>query len=139
MRTGTGGIMVTTWTTKQPFDHLKLYSEFLKRETDATGTVVLHHGRIKRPGKHVPGFSTVELKPLVVDVDARLATIARSAKDTYTLNQVLVVHRLGIVGAGDSVVLAMVSGDTRDICFAACSWIVDEVKKEECIQLIEHP
>ena len=59
--------MVTTWTTKQPFDHLKLYREFLKRETDATGTVVLHHGRIKRPGKHVPEFSTVELKPLVGD------------------------------------------------------------------------
>ncbi|MCI5141327.1 MAG: molybdenum cofactor biosynthesis protein MoaE [Candidatus Electrothrix sp. ATG1] len=131
--------MITAFVTKQPFDHLKLYSEFLKRETDATGTVVLHHGRVKRPGKQVPEFSTVELKPLIDDVDERLAAIARSAKDTYTLNQVLVVHRLGIIGACDSVLLAIVSGNTRDICFAACSWVVDEVKKEECIQLIEHP
>ncbi len=131
--------MITAFATEQPFDHLKLYHEFLERETNATGTIVLHHGRVKRPGKQVPEFSTVELKPLVDDVDDRLAAIARSAKEKHKLNQVLVVHRLGTIGACDSVLLAIVSGKTRDICFAACSWIVDEVKKEEFIQLIEHP
>lgn len=131
--------MITTFASEQAFDHLKLYSEFLDRETDATGTVVLHHGRVKRPGKQVPDFSTVELKALVDDVDDRLAAIARSAKEKHKLNQVLVVHRLGTIGACDSVLLAIVSGKTRDICFAACAWIVDEVKKEEFIQLIEHP
>jgi molybdopterin synthase catalytic subunit len=131
--------MITAHATQQPFDHLKLYSEFLDRETDATGTVVLHHGRVKRPGKQVPDFSSVELKPLVDDVDNRLAAIARSAKEKFKLNQALVVHRLGTIGACDSVLLAIVSGKTRDICFAACSWIVDEVKKEEFIKLIEHP
>jgi molybdopterin synthase catalytic subunit len=131
--------MITAHATQQPFDHLKLYSEFLDRETDATGTVVLHHGRVKRPGKQVPDFSSVELKPLVDDVDNRLAAIARSAKEKFKLNQALVVHRLGTIGACDSVLLAIVSGKTRDICFAACSWIVDEVKKEEFIELIEHP
>ncbi|MCX5832259.1 MAG: hypothetical protein NT140_10315 [Deltaproteobacteria bacterium] len=35
--------------------------------------------------------------------------------------------------------MAIVSGKTRDRCFEACSWIVDEVKKEEFIHLIEHP
>jgi molybdopterin synthase catalytic subunit len=131
--------MITAFATQQPFDHLKLYSEFLERETDATGTVVLHHGRVKRPGKQVPEFTSVELKPLVDDVDNRLAAIARSAKEKHKLNQVLIVHRLGTIGACDSVLLAIVSGKTRDICFAACSWIVDEVKKEEFIELIEHP
>jgi molybdopterin synthase catalytic subunit len=131
--------MITAHATQQAFDHLKLYSEFLERETDATGTIVLHHGRVKRPGKQVPEFSSVELKPLVDDVDDRLAAIARSAKEKYKLNQALIVHRLGTIGACDSVLLAIVSGKTRDISFAACSWIVDEVKKEEFIQLIERP
>ncbi|MDD2321123.1 MAG: molybdenum cofactor biosynthesis protein MoaE [Geobacteraceae bacterium] len=131
--------MITAHATQQPFDHLKLYSEFLERETDATGTIVLHHGRVKRPGKQVPEFASVELKPLVDDVDDRLAAIARSAKEKFKLNQALIVHRLGMIGACDSVLLAIVSGKTRDISFAACSWIVDEVKKEEFIQLIEHP
>jgi molybdopterin synthase catalytic subunit len=129
--------MITAFSTQQEFDHLELYSAFLGRETDSTGTVVLHHGRVKRPGKQVPNFSTVELKPLVKDVDDRLAGIARKAEETFKLNQVLIVHRLGTIGACDSVLLAIVSGATRDRCFEACSWIVDEVKREEFIELIE--
>ena len=131
--------MITAYATEQPFDHLELYRAFLERETDSTGTVVLHHGRVKRPGKQVPGFSNVELKPLVSDVDDSLAAISRSAEEKFELNQVLIVHRLGIIGACDSVLLAIVSGKTRDRCFAACSWIVDEIKREEFIELIELP
>jgi molybdopterin synthase catalytic subunit len=131
--------MITAYATEQPFDHLELYRAFLERETDSTGTVVLHHGRVKRPGKQVPGFSSVELKPLVSDVDERLAALAGSTEEKFELNQVLIVHRLGVIGARDSVLLAIVSGKTRDRCFAACSWVVDEIKVEEFIELIEHP
>lgn len=131
--------MITSFSTLEEFDHLELYRAFLERETDSTGTVVLHHGRVKRPGKKTPEFSTVELKPLVSDVDDRLAALARSAEEKFELNQVLIVHRLGIIGACDSVLLAIVSGKTRDRCFAACSRIVDEIKREEFIELIEHP
>ncbi len=131
--------MITAYSTKEPFDHLELYRTFLEREADKSGTVVLHHGRVKRPGKQVPGFSVVELKPLVTDVDARLTALAEAAEEKFALNQVLIVHRLGTIGAADSVLLAIVSGKTRDRCFAACSWIVDEIKREEFIELIEHP
>lgn len=130
--------MITAYVTDQPFDHLELYRAFLEREGDCSGTVVLHHGRVKRPGKQVPLFSSVELKPLVADVDGKLAELAREAKKKFELNQVLLVHRLGTVGSCDTVLLAIVSGVTRDRCFAGCSFLVDEVKKEAFIQLIEH-
>lgn len=131
--------MITAYATEQPFDHIELYSSFLAREDEKTGTVVLHHGRVKRPGKQTPDFSSVELKPLVPDVNRRLAELAEFAEEKFELNQVLIVHRLGIIGACDSVLLAIVSGKTRDRCFAACSWIVDEIKREEFIELIENP
>lgn len=131
--------MINAYSTTAAFDHLELYRSFLERETDSTGTVVLHHGLVKRPGKQVPNFSGVELKPLCIDVDDLLADIARRAGERYELNQVLVVHRLGMIGSCDSVLLAIVSGKTRDRCFAACSWIVDEIKQEEFIALLEHP
>lgn len=131
--------MITAFCAAQEFDHLDLYRAFLERETDNTGTVVLHHGRVKRPGKQVPDFTTVELKPLVANPDERLAALARQAEEQFHLNQVLVVHRLGTIGACDSVLLAIVSGKTRDRCFQACSWIVDEIKREEFIELIERP
>ena len=129
--------MITAFSTSHEIDHLDLYRAFLERETDCTGTVVIHHGRVKRPGKQVPDFTRVELNPLVKDVEARLTAIAHQAEERFKLNQVLIVHRLGTIGACDSVLLAIVSGTTRDRCFAACSWIVDEIKQEEFIALVE--
>lgn len=131
--------MTHAYASAEEFDCLELYRSFLEQETDLTGTVVMHHGRVKRPGKQVPDFSSVELKPLVTDVDSRMRAIAEQAKTQFKLNQVLVVHRLGTINACDTVLLAVVSGTTRDRCFAACSWIVDEIKREEFIQLIEQP
>ncbi|QOX78063.1 molybdenum cofactor biosynthesis protein MoaE [Trichlorobacter lovleyi] len=131
--------MIHAYASADAFDCLELYRSFLDQETDLTGTVVMHHGRVKRPGKQVPDFSRVELKPLVFDVDSRMMAIAEQAKTQFKLNQVLVVHRLGSINACDTVLFAVVSGTTRDRCFAACSWIVDEIKREEFIQLIEHP
>lgn len=131
--------MTHAYASAEEFDCLDLYRTFLERETDLTGTVVMHHGRVKRPGKQVPDFSHVDLKSLVTDVDSKMRAIAEQAKTQFQLNQVLVVHRLGIINACDTVLLAVVSGTTRDRCFAACSWIVDEIKREEFIQLIEQP
>lgn len=71
-------------------------------------------------------------------VDDLLTVIAGQARERFELNQVLVVHRLGMIGSRDSVLLAIVSGKTRDRCFAACSWMVDEIKGEEFIALLEH-
>jgi molybdopterin synthase catalytic subunit len=130
--------VITAFTTNQPIDHLALYTRFLEREDDRSGTVVLHHGRVKRPGKHVHDFSSVELAPLCADTDELLAGLARRALERFTLNQVLIVHRLGIVQASDSVLVAIVSGVARDQSFDACRWIVDEIKKEDFIQLTEH-
>ncbi len=131
--------MITVASTENPIDHLGLYQSFLQHETDASGTVVLHHGRVKRPGKQRVNFSAVELRPLVANVDEKLAEIARLAIDKFGVHQVLIVHRLGTIGAGDSVLLAIVSGTSRGPAFEACSWIVDQVKKEEFIELIELP
>ncbi|MBL8968068.1 MAG: molybdenum cofactor biosynthesis protein MoaE [Spirochaetaceae bacterium] len=131
--------MIAAYASRASIDPLGLYEAFLERETDASGTVVLHHGRVKRPGKLVADFSSVELKALAPDVDERLLALASDAAKAFALNQVLVVHRLGRIGAGDGVLLAIVSGATRDRCFAACSWIVDEIKKGDFIELVELP
>jgi molybdopterin synthase catalytic subunit len=131
--------MITTIATDKPLDPVGLYREFLDLETDASGTIVLHHGRVKRPGKKVSDFAWVELRPLIPDVEGRLASLALEAKERFGLNQVLVAHRLGRLEAGGTVLVAIASGKTRDRCFDACSWMVDTIKKEEFIELVEIP
>jgi molybdopterin synthase catalytic subunit len=71
--------MVRAYTTAGPIDHLTLYPRFLDAEDDRSGTVVLHHGRVKRPGKQVPGFARVQLRSLVDDPDAALGRPAQDA------------------------------------------------------------
>lgn len=131
--------MVTARASKCAPDVLELYRAFLDREDDRSGTVVLHHGRVKRPGKQVPDFRSVDLEALTADVERRLAGVAEVTRERYALNQVLLVHRVGTVGAGDTVLVAIVSGETRDRCFEGCRFLVDEVKKEEIIRLVERP
>lgn len=131
--------MITAYATNKPIDYLSLYQTFLDQDSDRTGTVVIHHGVVKRPGKQVADFSAVELKPLCADVDMRLTNLAAQTAERFALNQILLAHRTGRIGPRDSVLLAIVSGTTRDRCFAACSFLVDEIKKEAIIQLVEHP
>jgi molybdopterin synthase catalytic subunit len=129
--------MVTAFATSEHVDAVMLYTNFLAHETDATGTVVMHHGQVKRPGKQIADFSTVDLKALTFDVNEKLGSLAENAKLQFELNQVLIVHRLGEIKARDTVLVVIVSGKTRHRCFNACSWIVDKIKQEEFISLVE--
>jgi molybdopterin synthase catalytic subunit len=129
--------MITAFATEEPFDAPALYGLFLAHETDATGTVVMHHGLVKRPGKHIADFSSIALKSLTFDVNEKLGSLAERAKSQFGLNQVFVVHRLGVIKAHDTVLVVIVSGKTRDRCFNACSWIVDTIKQEDFISLVE--
>lgn len=129
--------MIHAFASDAALDHVGLYGQFLERESDQSGTVVLHHGLVKRPGKQVPHFSRVRLEALCDDPGSRLLGIARAAAERFGLNQALVAHRLGTVKGGDTVLIAIVSARARDASFQACAWIVDEVKKEEIIRLVE--
>ena len=129
--------IVAAATTGNPVDVAGRYHEFLRRETEATGTIVMHHGRIKYPGKQVAAFRQVVLTPLVADPDAALAEIGRRAASQHQLHQVSIMHRLGVVGRGDDVLLVIVSAATRRQAFAGCAAIVDEIKKEKIISLVE--
>lgn len=124
-------------TTDQPFDFASSYHDFQQRETDATGTVVMHHGKVKYPGKQVAEFKQVVLSPLVADPDADLAEIGRQAALEYDLLQICIIHRLGVVSRGDDVLVVMVSAATRKQAFGGCAQIVDEIKREKIISLVE--
>ena len=114
-----------------------IYSQFIAGESDATGTVVMHHGRVKSPGKVIPDFRVVTLDALVDDVCEGLRTIAIDASWKFLLHRIYILHRLGEVNRGDDVLLAICSAATRGDAFKACTWIVDEVKKEQLIALRE--
>ncbi len=117
----------------------EIYAQFVAGESDATGTMVMHHGRVKYPGKVLPDFRIVSLNALVDDVCAGLRNIALDASWKFLLHRIYILHRLGEVERGGDVLLVICSAATRIDAFNACAWIVDEIKKEQLIALHELP
>ncbi len=116
-----------------------IYAQFVAGESDAIGTMVMHHGRVKYPGKVLADFQLVSLDALVDDVCEGLRTIAIDASWKFLLQRIYILHRLGEVERGGDVLLVICSAVTRGDAFKACSWIVDEIKKEQLIALRELP
>ncbi len=125
--------------TTEPFSVVEVYSQFIEKESVATGTVVMHHGRVKYPGKVLPDFRVVSLDALVDDVCEGLRTIAIDAAWHFLLHRIYIQHRLGAVERGGDVLLVICSAAARRDAFGACAWIVDEVKKEQLIARRELP
>lgn len=114
-----------------------VYSEFIAREGFSTGTVVMHHGLVKEPGKQLPDFREVKLCSLVDDPAEGLRLIGTQAAFDHQLLRVLIMHRLGTVARGDEVLLVICSAVTRAEAFAGCAAIVDQIKREDLIALRE--
>jgi molybdopterin synthase catalytic subunit len=64
--------------------------------------------------------------------------ILAEATTKFALRAVRCVHRTGSLAIGDLAVWVGVSADHRDAAFAACRWIIDEVKRRVPIWKNEH-
>jgi molybdopterin synthase catalytic subunit len=64
--------------------------------------------------------------------------ILDEARSKVGLRAARCVHRTGALAIGDMAVWVGVSADHRDAAFAACRWIIDEVKRRVPIWKNEH-
>jgi len=64
--------------------------------------------------------------------------ILDEARAKFGLRAVRCVHRTGALAIGEMAVWVGVSADHRDAAFAACRWIIDEVKRRVPIWKNEH-
>ncbi|HKE47204.1 MAG TPA: molybdenum cofactor biosynthesis protein MoaE [Rhodanobacteraceae bacterium] len=66
------------------------------------------------------------------------AAILDEACRQFALRAARCVHRTGALAIGDMAVWVGASADHRDAAFAACRWIIDEVKRRVPIWKNEH-
>lgn len=64
--------------------------------------------------------------------------ILEEAVGRFAVREARCVHRVGALAIGDLAVWVGVSADHRDAAFAACRWIIDEVKRRVPIWKNEH-
>ena len=58
-----------------------------------------------------------------------LGKIAQAASEQFGVKRISIHHRVGTVGLKDIAVIIAVSSKHRKECFAACEFIIDELKK----------
>jgi molybdopterin synthase catalytic subunit len=125
-------------TAEHNFDLVSILKKFEEQETTATGSIIIHRGKVKSPGKKIADLSYIMLeKRSAGSIHEELFEIGRRASRKFTIHQVYINHRLGRAQPGEDILLVIVSASDRGNAFAATQWIVDEIKKEKIITLTE--
>ena len=96
-------------------------------ESDHVGAVVTFEGRVRdhNEGRPVRGLA---YEAYVELAEAEGMRIIEEARTRFEVAQVLCMHRVGELGLGELAVCVGVSAAHRDAAFAACRYMIDEVK-----------
>ena len=83
-------------------------------------------GRVRGEGDLVELF--LEHHPLLTE--AGLADVAHVAADRWSLSALTVVHRVGAMAPGDTIVFVLASSAHRAEALAACEYLIDRLKTD---------
>lgn len=96
-------------------------------ESRGVGAAVTFEGRVRdhNEGRAVRGLA-YEAYAELAEVEG--GKIIAEARERFDVSQVRCVHRIGELAIGDLAVWVGVSAAHRDAAFAACRYVIDEVK-----------
>ena len=77
--------------------------------------------------EHYPGMT-----------ERQLAAIETEARRRWNLSDVLIIHRVGRLTAGDRIVLVATAAAHREDCFQACQFLIDWLKTKAPFWKLEH-
>lgn len=77
-------------------------------------------------GREVSEISFDAYEPMAV---AEMQKLRNEAIERFGLIDARIVHRLGVVSAGDSIVFIATGAEHRAPALHACQWIIDELKE----------
>ena len=120
--------------TDQPIDTASLRDTL---RDDGSGGYVSFEGWVRdhHEGRRVTGLEYEAYEVLAVSEGAR---IVAEAKEKFGAAQVACVHRVGSLAIGDMAVWVGASAPHRDEAFAACRYVIDEVKLRVPVWKKEH-
>ena len=110
--------------TEQKIDTSSLQKEFTD---DSCGAVVVFEGLVRNhhEGKEVTALA-YEHHPIMATPEGE--KIVLEAKEKFPITHAVAVHRVGDVPIGEAAVVTLVSSSHRAEAFAACQYLIDEIK-----------
>ncbi len=101
--------------------------EFLK--DDSVGGICLFIGTIRNKNLD-KGVERLEMEAYPPMAIRQIEKLCEMAEQTWQIKKSVVVHRTGKLAIGDIAVIIGVASVHRPEAFAACKWLIDELKKE---------
>lgn len=96
---------------------------------DSAGAVVDFFGVVRalEDGREISG---IDYEAHLEMAQHQMKTIAAAARDEFQLEEVILQHRIGFVGAGEASLFLRVMSGHRGVAFAGSEWIISELKKK---------
>jgi molybdopterin synthase catalytic subunit len=109
---------------REPLDSVRMQAEV---EAPARGAIASFLGLVRdhHQGRRVMALAYTAYEPMVESV---CGAIVAEAEARWPV-RVALRHRVGELVVGDLAVAVVVAGDHRDEAFAACRYVIEEVKR----------
>ena len=120
--------------TEQPFDAGALLSEFTRGRTE-TGAVATFPG-IARAEQGAT--NALELEAYPGFTEAEIGKIAAEARERWSLDDLLIQHRVGRIAPGEPIVFVATAAGHRRAAFEACDFLMDYLKSRAPFWKKEH-
>lgn len=106
-------------------------------DNDAAGACVTFEGCVRNHnnGRAVERLDYQAYGPLA---ESEGEAVLAEAIERFHVREARCTHRVGSLAIGDLAVWVAVSADHRDAAFAACRWVIDEIKRRVPIWKNEH-
>jgi molybdopterin synthase catalytic subunit len=115
-------------------DAIDVAAELAAHDAAGHGASAIFVGRVRGDG----GLTKLFLEHHPVMTHAALEQLAKGAADRWALDQVTLVHRVGAMAPGATIVLVLTSSAHRAEALSACAFLIDRLKtdvplwKNEC-------
>jgi molybdopterin synthase catalytic subunit len=120
--------------TEEPFEPGALLSRFSRGRSE-TGAVATFTGlaRAERGGTTV-----LELEAYPGFTEAEIGKIAEQARTRFSLDDLLILHRVGKIAPGEAIVFVATAAAHRRAAFEACDFLMDYLKSRAPFWKKEH-
>lgn len=112
----------------QNFDHHVEYQR-LRKNADGDGAIVTFTGLV-RDFNTDTSVSSIQIEHYPGMTEKRLMDICIKARDRWQLGFIRIIHRIGIIEAGEHIVFIGVTSKHRKSAFEACEFIIDYLKTQ---------
>lgn len=111
--------------TTEPIDIASIARRVVPRECGATVTLDGYVRQITK-GRETDHLIYEAYEPMALKEMEKLIT---AAKEQFEISNVGIVHRLGKLDIGETSVVISVAAPHRKAAFAACEWLIRELKR----------